>query len=200
MPENPTPAADGTPADGTEVTPPTPVAPASGPTDDNPPGAEALGDAGKRALDAMKAQRNAERDQRKALEQRIADLEAKQTAPDPRADRRIIRAELKAAAAGKFADITDVFNNIDLAQFEVNEDGDVDASKLSAAIEDLLTRKPHLGTSKRPRFEGTGDGGAAGRESGPTQLTRADLKGKSAEWIAKAKAEGRLNTLLGITQ
>ncbi|MGI5408226.1 hypothetical protein ACQEV9_15665 [Streptomyces chartreusis] len=197
MSENPNPAesapANG-PADGT-------AAPATGPATtpaDNTPGAEALGDAGKKALDAMKSNWHSERDRRKELEQRIADLEAAKSAPDPRADRRIIRAELKAAAAGKFADVSDVFNNVDLTQFEVNEDGDVDASKLNAAIEDLLTRKPHLAATKRPRFEGSGDGGASGRESGPSQLTRADLKGKSPEWIAKAKAEGRLNTLLGL--
>jgi hypothetical protein len=166
--------------------------------DDNPPGADALGDPGKRALDAMKSQWHSERDKRKELEQRIAELESKQSAPDPRADRRIIRAELKAAAAGKFADISDVFQNIDLDQFEVSEDGDVDADKLTAAIEDLLARKPHLAAVKRNRFAGAGDGGAAGRESGPAQLTRDDLRGKSPEWIAKAKAEGRLNSLLGI--
>ncbi|MFI8830541.1 hypothetical protein ACIGPN_05885 [Streptomyces afghaniensis] len=177
----------------------TPVeVPANGPADDNPPGAEALGDPGKKALDAMKTNWHAERDKRKELEQRIADLEAAKSAPDPRADRRIIRAELKAAAAGKFADVSDLFQNVDLDQFEVNEDGEVDASKLTAAIEDVLARKPHLAASKRPKFEGKADGGAAGRESGPSQLTRADLKGKSPEWIAKAKSEGRLNTLLGI--
>lgn len=198
MSENPTPAADA-PANG----PVTPAAapPANGPAVtpvDTVPGADALGDPGKRALDAMKTNWHTERDMRKALEQRIADLEAAKSAPDPRADKRIIRAELKAAATGKFADVSDLFQNIDLDQFEVSEDGDVDPAKLTAAIEDLLTRKPHLAASKRPRFEGTADGGAAGRESGPSQLTRADLKGKSPEWIAKAKAEGRLNTLLGI--
>jgi hypothetical protein len=199
MPENPT-TPETAPANG-PVEGAAPAAPANGPAvtpADNPPGADALGDPGKKALDAMKTNWHTERDMRKALEQRIADLEAAKSAPDPRADRRIIRAELKAAASGKFADVSDVFQNIELDQFEVNEDGEVDATKLNAAIEDLLTRKPHLGSSKRPRFEGTADGGATGRESGPSQLTRADLRGKSPEWIAKAKAEGRLNNLLGI--
>lgn len=171
-----------------------PVASPSG----NPPGSEALGDAGKRALDAMKTSWHAERDKRKELETRIAELEQRSTAPDPRADKRIIRAELKAAAAGKFHDISDVFANIDTSAFEVNEEGDVDADKLNAAITDLLTRKPHLAASKRPRFEGTVESGPVVGGAGPSQLTRADLKGKSPEWIAKAKAEGRLNALLNI--
>lgn len=197
MPENATPeATPAAPAAGPASPAVTP--PAATPPVDTVPGAEALGDPGKKALDTMKAERNAERDRRKELEQRIADLEAAKSAPDPRADKRIIRAELKAAAAGKFADVTDVFANIDLTQFEVNEDGDVDATKLNSAIEDLLTRKPHLAAQKRPRFEGSADGGAVSGGSGPSQLTRADLKGKSPEWIAKAKSEGRLDTLLGL--
>lgn len=194
MSENPNPAESAPETGATD-------APSNGPAaevNDNPPGAEALGEPGKRALNAMKQERNAERDKRKELEQRIAELEQKTSAPDPRIDRRLIRAELKAAAAGKFHDVSDLFANVDLTQFEVNADGEVDTSKVNAAIEDVLKRKPHLAASKRPKFEGTADNGAAGRESGPSQLTRADLKGKSPEWIAKAKAEGRLNTLLGI--
>jgi hypothetical protein len=151
----------------------------------------------------MKTERNAERDRRKALEQRVAELESSVTTAadaDRKLNARIVRAEIKAAATGKLVDPSDALVYLDVSQFEVSEDGEVDSAKLSAAIEDLLTRKPHLGAKPEKRFQGTGDGGAAGRESGPSQLTRADLKGKSAEWIAKVKAEGRLNNLLGITQ
>jgi len=208
MPENPV-----TPEAAPEVPPVTPVTPA--PADDNPPGSDALGDAGKRALDAMKAERNAERDRRKALE---AELEALRNPTDPapaaepvtpaqpsEADRklnaRIVRAEIKAAAAGKFADPDDalVYLKDKARSFKVDENGEVDTAEISSAIEDLLTRKPHLAAKSAPRFEGTADGGAAGREAGPSQLTREDLKGKSPEWIAKARAEGRLKTLLGHT-
>jgi hypothetical protein len=205
MPETPA-----TPAAGPEVTP-TPVTPAApAPADDNPPGADALGDAGKRALDTMKAERNAERERRKAAEAELEALRNPKPAADPaepsEADRklnaRIVRAEIKAAAAGKFADPDDalVYLKDKARSFKVDENGEVDPAAISAAITDLLTRKPHLAAKPvPPTFEGSADGGAAGREAGPSQLTREDLKGKSPEFIAKARAEGRLKTLLGHT-
>ncbi|MEU0245178.1 hypothetical protein ABZ192_12735 [Streptomyces sp. NPDC006235] len=149
----------------------------------------------------MKANWHTERDKRKELEARLAALESSATKTsdaDRKLNARIVRAEIKAAAAGKLADPTDALALLDLSAFEVSDDGDVDAQKVSAAIEDLLTRKPHLAATAKPRFQGSGDGGAARKTSGPDQLTRADLKGKSPEFIAKAKADGRLNDLLGI--
>lgn len=182
-----------------------------------PEGADALGDAGKRALDSMKGKWREERDKRRALETRLAELEAPkpsgdndQSDPDAirreaareataKANARILRSEIKAAAAGKLADPADALAYLDPKSFEVDENGDVDAEEIRDAIEDLLTRKPYLATSGRPRFQGTGDGGAARKASGPSQLTREDLKGMSPEAIVKAKAEGRLNKVLGIS-
>jgi hypothetical protein len=175
----------------------------------DPDGADQLGDAGKKALDSMKGKWRDERTKRQALEQRIAELE---TAPkgetetpdadsiraqaareaNEKANARILRSEVKAAAAGKFADPADVPLFLDLTKFEVDANGDVDAD----AIEELLTRKPHLAATARPRFQGTGDGGAARKASGPTQLTREDLNKMSPEAIVKAKREGRLSDLL----
>jgi hypothetical protein len=182
----------------------------------DPAGAEALGDPGKKALDTMKAQRNAEREKRRELERQLEELRAPKPAnegdqPDPDAIRReaareatkaantrILKSEIKAAAAGRLADPKDALVYLDLSSFEVNEDGDVDTEEISEAIADLLTRKPYLAANGRPRFQGTGDGGAARKASGPSQLTRADLKGMTPDQIHKAKAEGRLNDVLGI--
>ncbi len=208
MPENPTPngpVADGTAPAATPVNAPvvTPAAPAA-PADDVP-GADALGDAGKKALDSMKANWHSERDQRKALEQRLADLEAKQTAPDPRADRRIVRSEIKAAAKGVLADPTDAltFLGDQLDNFKVDENGEVDSKAITAALEDLLTRKPHLAASKRPRFEGRADNGSQGQPPAG-QMTLAEVRRLSAagnyDAIAKAKAEGRLDDLRGLNK
>ena len=210
MPENSAPngpATDGTepaatPVNAPAVTPATPAAPPA--PADNPPGYDALGDPGKRALDAMKAERNAEREARKELEQRIAELETAQSKSDPRADRRIVRAEIKAAAKGVLADPTDALTFLDLSGFEVSEDGEVDGKKISDALDDLLKAKPHLAAKQRPRFEGRADNGAQGRASAPDQLTREDVKrlaaaGKHDE-IAKAKSEGRLNDVLGLNK
>lgn len=212
MPETPATPAEAAPATGPAATPDT--APATGP-EVTPEGEAALGDPGKKALDAMKSKWHSERDRAAALEARLAELEGAKPAKTPEpateaakpsdADRklnaRIIRAEIKAAAAGKFADPDDalVYLKDKSRSFKVDENGEVDPAEITSAIEDLLTRKPHLAASGRPRFQGSGDGGAAGREAGPSQLTRADLKGKSPEWVAEAKAQGRLNKLLGIT-
>lgn len=205
MPENPTPngpVADGTapaatPVNAPAVTPAAPAAPA-----DDVPGADALGDAGKRALDSMKANWHSERDQRKALEARIAELES---APkvDPRVDKRIVRTEIKAAAKGVLADPTDALTFLDLDAFKVTEDGEVDVKAITAALEDLLTRKPHLAASKRPRFEGRADNGSQGQPTAG-QMTLADVQRLAAEGkhdqIAKAKAEGRLDDLRGLNK
>lgn len=189
-------------------------APVSGGESD-PDGADQLGDAGKRALDSMKGKWRDERTKRQALEQRIAELETapkgESETPDAdsiraqaardanaKANARILRSEVKALAAGKFADPADVALYLDLDKFEVDDSGDVDADEINDAIEELLTRKPHLAATARPRFQGTGDGGAARKATGPKQLTADDLKGMSPEQVVKAKREGRLNSVLGI--
>lgn len=184
----------------------------------DPDGAESLGDPGKKALDSMKGKWRDERTKRQALEQRIAELEAGpkgDNTDQPTADQirtqaareanekanaRILRSEVKALAAGKFADVSDAILNLDLSGFEVDENGDVDADEITDAIEKLLTRKPHLAATARPRFQGSGDGGAARKAAGPSQLTEADLDRMSPEQISKAKREGRLNKILGITK
>jgi hypothetical protein len=184
-------------------------------TDATPEGADALGDAGKRALDSMKAKWKTERDQRRELERKLAesaapastdetpDLEAvkSQAASEAmaKANARILRSEIKAAAAGKFADVSDALLNLDLTAFEVDENGDVDADEIADAIQEVLTRKPHLAASKAKRFQGTGDGGAARKAAGPSQLTSDDLRGMTPAQIVKAKADGRLNSILGIS-
>jgi hypothetical protein len=180
-------------------------------------GTEALGDAGKKALDSMKSRWKAERDARRKLEEELEGLKAPKPTgntdqPDAaeikrqatrdanaKANARILRSEVKAAAAGKLADPSDAIALLDLSAFEVDANGDVDPEEIADAIEDLLTRKPHLAATARPRFQGTGDGGAARKASGPSQLTRQDLKGMSPAAINKARLDGRLNKVLGIT-
>lgn len=60
----------------------------------------------------------------------------------------------------------------------------------------LLTPKAAPRSTRPVESLQTGSGKAG---MGPTQLSRDDLRGMSPEAITKAKAEGRLNTLLGIT-
>lgn len=115
-----------------------------------------LGDKGKRAIDAMKAKLKTEKAKRLAAEKRAAELESGddddaakiQREADStalaKANARIVKAEVRAAAGGKLTDPLDALNFIDLDQFEVDENGDVDQGEIADAIADLLDQKPYL--------------------------------------------------------
>ena len=177
-------------------------------TDD---GEKALGDAGKKALDAMKAKWKAAEAEAKQVRDEIAALKAQAEGREAEhaasleaqrvkdealagANLKIVKANLRAAAAGKLADPTDALTFIDPSTFEVDDDGNTDDAALSAAIDDLLQNKPYLAAQGK-RFQGDVDGGAR-KESAPAQLTEADVKRLAAEGrheeIVKAEAEGRL--------
>ncbi|MDX2551334.1 hypothetical protein [Streptomyces stelliscabiei] len=76
---------------------------------------------------------------------------------------RLIRAEVKAAAAGKLADPADAPKFIDLAKIKIGEDGDPDAKQIKKAIEDLLREKPYLAANG----QGWGDVGGGGQQTAP---------------------------------
>ncbi len=141
-----------------------------------------LGDAGKKALDTMKAERNAAKAAAKQAIAEAEELRAQIANKDKPAEEialenarnegrteatkagnlRVLKSELKAIATGKLADPTDAHLYIDLATFDVNDDGDPDSDALAEAIDKLLIAKPHLAanTAPAPRFMGGGDGGA----------------------------------------
>lgn len=201
-------------------------APAGGPGD-----IDALGDAGKKALDAMKAERNAFRtearewkqlakelgvDDAKGLRDLIANAGKPKDAPkeEPQGDQvdveqvrreaqleatrkaneRILRSEIKAAAAGKLADPSDAYKFLDLGKFD---GGEIDAEEIADAIEDLIKTKPYLAAATAQKWQGSADGGARNGPTGPQQLTRADLQGMSPAEIVAAKKAGKLKNLLG---
>jgi hypothetical protein len=216
--------ADSVPADGEPTvddpalaTDPAPEGTGADLDDADPEGADQLGDPGKRALDSMKDKWKAEREKRRELEAKLAarDKPADGDQPDPeaivrqaeqaalgKANERIVRAEVKAAAAGKLADPADAYRFLDLTQFEVDADGNVDADEIADAIGDLLKTKPYLAAQGGPtkRFQGTADSGARKGTGRPAQLTEADVKRLSAEGkhaeILKARSEGRLEDYL----
>lgn len=175
--------------------------------DDDPEGADALGEPGKRALAAMKDKLKAEKARRRELEQQLADKDGADEAATARrkaeaaalarANSRILKAEIRAAAKGRLNDPKDALTFLNLDQFEVGEDGDIDTEEIDEAIEDLLKAKPYLAAATAKRFQGSGDGGAARKASRPKQLTRADLKTMTPEAIDKAREEGRLEDLMG---
>lgn len=170
-------------------------------------GEEALGDPGKRALDTMKAERKAATDRAKAAEAERdaykAKLEGREAEYAAEVEKRktkdeaIVRAEVKAAAKGKLADPSDAYLYINVNDFEVSENGDVDTDALNTAIDDLITRKPHLAASKSRRFEGDADAGQKDGLKGGQITSREELKRLSPEQVVEAEAAGRLDSLLG---
>lgn len=178
-----------------------------------PEGIEALGDAGKKALSAMKEREKAARARARELEREVAELraaiESKDKTPDEqeldavrreaeaaaiaRANERILRSEIKAAAAGKLADPEDALRYLDLEEFEVDESGNVDTSEISDAIHELLERKPYLSAQGGRVTLDTG----RGKSPAAGQLTREDLRHMTPEEIVSAKSAGRLNNVLG---
>jgi hypothetical protein len=81
------------------------------------------------------------------------------------ANRKIVRAEIKAAASAKFADPADAIAFLNLDDFTVDDDGEVDGEAIMAALDDLLKKKPHLGAKGAARWSGSGDGGHRGEAS-----------------------------------
>lgn len=128
----------------------------------------------KHEREAKKARREAE-DLRKQLaereeagksEQEKALEKARQEAADAaKAEvtgamrKRILHAEIRAQAAGKFADPDDAIRLLDLDDEDVFDDkGDVKSADLSKALDGLLERKPHLKANGH-RPSGSSDAG-----------------------------------------
>lgn len=174
--------------------------------------AENLGDAGKKAIDAMKAERNEYREAFKSLRSEFEAFKAKtegreaehQKALDEQrikdealsaANQRILKAELRAAAKGKLSDPSDAFRfpeEIDLSSFEVGEDGSVDTAALEAAVDNLISKKPYLAVQDGQRFQGVADAGArnGAAPSIPEQIAQAERNG---DWrTAAALKAGQL--------
>jgi hypothetical protein len=180
--------------------------------DDDADGADALGDKGKQALDRMKAKLKTERDRRRAAETERDELKAKpgdeqdpeqirtaaEQAATAKANARIVRSEVRAAAVGKMANPKDALVFLDLTQFEVDEDGQVDEDDVADAIDNLLKERPYLAAQGRQRFQGGGDGGARQGSGAPVQVTEDELNKMTPDQIDKARREGRLDDLMGV--
>ena len=200
--------------------------PAPAPEPELPPAAvdDPLGDAGKRALEAERLARKDSDRRAKALEAELDELRKGQMSEQERAvadahkagateaigkvQDRLFAAEVRAAAAGRVADTT-LLSDPDVARkllglevVPVDSDGNIDTEAISGAIDRMVTERPFLaaaaGATPPPKPTGSADGGARG-SSTPSQFGRADLQSMTPEQITKAKADGRLNDLLGIS-
>jgi hypothetical protein len=195
--------------DDSTTEPETDVDPDPADDDKGDDGADKLGDAGKKALDSMKSKWQKERDARKALEAKLAEGPKKDDdATDPAELRKQIQAEARAEvlneraldkvetkAAKLFADPEDARALLASRVSEFVDDGKVDTEAITAALKDLLEKKPHLAAATAKRFQGGADGGAR-KGSQVAQLTEQDLKRMSPEQIVEARQKGRLKDLL----
>lgn len=151
-------------------TPPPPPPPPPAASDDAP-----LGDKGEKALEAWKTRAKAAEAKAKEADTLRAELEEfraaqmteqekavaaarkeGETAATAKANARLIRAEVTAAAAGLAADPSDVVAILAeqgaLADLKVDGDGNVDRKAIDAKIGDLLKSKPHLAAVRDPEF------------------------------------------------
>lgn len=108
--------------------------------------------AAERERDDLKVASQSEQERAVAQARREGELAALE-----KANARLVRAEVTAAAAGKMADPSDALGMLDLDEFAV-DDGDVDRKAIAKAIDDLVKAKPYLAAGPRPN--GSFDGGA----------------------------------------
>lgn len=171
----------------------------------DPEGTEQLGDAGKKALNEMKAKWQAERDKRKEIEAKLAE-NAAPPKPDDAVDPEKIRAQaraearkealaervldkIEAKAAKVFTDPADAKAFLEKKASEFVDGDEIDLDAIDDALEDLAKRKPYMTVAAQggKRFEGSADGGA---RTPPKKSTLDDLI---------AEAEAAKNTKLAIS-
>lgn len=114
------------------------------------------------------------------------------------ANERILKAEIRAAAASKLRDPGDALRYLDLSTLTVGDDGETDTAAIGAQIDELLKARPYLATEPAPTGVQTVPPSAARDGDHPqSQLTRDDLKRMTPAEINRARADGRLDKLMG---
>jgi hypothetical protein len=150
-----------------------------------------LGDAGKQAIDRMKAERDAARKEAKThqreleklrtaslSEQERAVAEAKTTGAQEAtlaAGKRLARAEIRAASASAGFDATDLLDDLDLSRF-VGDDGEPDEKAIADRVKKWSAMAP-----KSTRPSGHIDQGPRTTSSPSEQIAAAEAKG---DWKA----------------
>lgn len=146
--------------------------------------------------EGLKHDLSAERAKRHALEAELSELRKAQMSDTEKAiedakasarseamgeaNIRIIRSEVRAAAARKLNDPADATAMLDLSQFSVNEDGSIDEVAISAAIDTLIEAKPYLAAGAVAPTPGDPDAGSrkpAPQKDLPTQIREAEAAG-----------------------
>jgi hypothetical protein len=182
-------------------------------TEDIEPGEEALGDPGKRALDAMKAKEKASREKVRTLAEENRALKAAAATPvDPadaeavraeiraeeraRSDAQLVKSEVRAVASSILTDPAIAVKLLDLSLFSVADDGSVDADEIREAISDLVEEMPYLAHNFAAQSGGkkrvpSVPGAPAGNSHTPATLD---------DQIAAAIAAGQIETVIALKQ
>ncbi|MGW8884738.1 hypothetical protein [Streptomyces sp. NPDC055749] len=175
MPENPNPNPNGPepkPGEGGDQGEPKPNDQGTKPGDQGEPKPKPGDQGGDELSAAVKRAETAEAEtarlRRSNAAQKPGDLDALREEIRSEFTGQLVRAEIRAAAAGRLRDPADALALVDVAGL-VGEGGDVDAAKVSAALDQLVKDKPYLAlaadtasTSPAP----WGDVGSGQRESG----------------------------------
>ncbi len=125
-----------------------------------------LGDAGKRAIEAERRAARAAEKRAKDLEKRLAEIEAANQTESEKAitaaraegrtealsvaNTRIVKAEIKSAASGVFANPELAVRLIDASAFDVDEDGNPDTKAIRAEVQRLVDAEPYLAAGAKP--------------------------------------------------
>lgn len=183
--------------------------PTDPPADPDPDGAEDLGDAGKKALDAMKAKWRAEQKRARDAEAKLAATTAPKSGDDltpeqiKAAAREEALAELRAplfntqakaaALALGFNDPADALLLVNATDFEVGSDGTFDAEELNDKLSEVLAAKPYL--AKNPAGQ---PGAPAPRTVAPAKAGGTPKTPTLDERIAKAAADGNVDLQISL--
>ena len=89
----------------------------------------------------------------------IADAQRKASDEVTAYREKLVRAEVRAVAAGRLADPTDALKFVDDSSF-VNTKGEVDHEAITKSIDELLASKPYLAMSASTSNSGNGHGSA----------------------------------------
>ena len=194
------------PAGSDPATPPEPADPAPADPGTPPQGGDGgdppLGPAGEKALEewkkrAKEAEKQAKdqaarlkeyEDRDKTDAERQADALKAATERAEQATRLAVSAKVEALAAGRFQDPLDAVEALRSGSY-VTEDGAVDSEAITAALDDLLTRKPHWAA---------GEPGPRTPRPDPAQGARPGTVPNLSQRIAEAEQAGNTKLALAL--
>jgi len=106
----------------------------------------------------------------------------------------VVSAKIEAALTGVVPDPAVILEDLNLSRF-LSEDGAINGEAVTA----LRDKYAALAPAKRSPAPNPAQGASASGPAQPSQLTRQDLAGMTPDAINKAREDGRLNDVLGIS-